>query len=242
MKKILCLTFVFLLAAGSAFASDPAVLAAGGGYKKMVNALAKAYTAETGNSLQLVYGNMGRVTAQAKNSGAVDLVIGADFFLTRAQLDFSEEMKLGRGKLVLAWSKSFKGGINPVDMLESAAAKRVATPDPHKAIYGRAAAQYLKHTGLDTRVGDRLVEVAAIPQVFSYLSLNEVDLGFMNLTHTLNVLDSLGGYVVIPDETYKPIFIMAGQLANASHPKQAQEFYRFLKTDKAQKIIRTNGL
>ncbi len=242
MKRILCLIAALVLFATPAFAGDNMVLAAGGGYKKMVNALAKAYKAETGKDVQLVYGNMGRVTAQAKTSGAVDMVVGAEFFFTRTKLDFAQSLELGRGRLVLAWPKGAPGGKDPAAMLKAASAKRIAHPDPAKAIYGRAAHQYLERTGLLPDVEKRIVVVATVPQVFSYLSINEVDLGFLNLTHALNVRDSLGGFMELPLDKYDAITIMAGQLKTATHPQQVEDFFHFLKTDVARKIIRDNGL
>jgi len=218
------------------------ILASGGGYKKMVNALVKAYEVETGNSLQLIYGNMGRVTAQAKTSGAVDMVLGAEFFFKRAGLTFKRVEKLGRGRLVLAWSKAFKSGDDAKADLRSKQAKRIALPDTQKAIYGRAAQQYLERTGLLPELQDKLVVVATLPQVFSYLSINEVDLGFLNLTHALNVRPSLGGFTVLPENEYDPINIVVGELDNAPHSGETADFFRFLTSESARNIVRDNGL
>lgn len=242
MKRFLCMVVALVLFAAPAFAGENMVLAAGGGYKKMVNALAKVYKTETGNDVQLVYGNMGRVTAQAKNSGAVDMVIGARFFFSRAKLNFVRTMELGRGRLVLAWPKDASGGNDPAALLTASSAKRIAHPDPVRAIYGRAAHQYLERSGLLPEVEKHIVVVATVPQVFSYLSINEVDLGFLNLTHALNVHDSLGGFIEVPQQYYDPIDIIAGELNNAAHPERVADFFRFLKTDKARSIIRENGL
>jgi molybdate transport system substrate-binding protein len=218
------------------------ILASGGGYKKMVNALAKAYEAETGNSLQLIYGNMGRVTAQAKTSGAVDMVLGAEFFFKRAELSFKQVEKLGQGRLVLAWSKAFKSQNDAKTDLQSKTTKRIALPDTQKAIYGRASQQYLQRTGLLPELQDKLLIVATVPQVFSYLSINEVDLGFLNLTHALNVKHSLGGYSILPEGDYDPINIVVGEMNDAPHSDKTAAFFHFLASEKARKIIRNNGL
>jgi len=243
MHRILSLFLLFLCLAIPAQGADTApVLAAGGGYKKMVAALAEAYKAETGNGLQLIFGNMGAVTAQAKTSGNVDLVLGADFFLNRGDLTFSRKVDLGRGRLVLAWTKKFSPAGSPADSLRSEGAKRIALPDVKKAIYGRAASQYLQHMGLSDELAPKLVAVAGVPQVYSYLNLDEVDLGFMNLTYTLSVKDSLGGYVELPLESYAPIHILVGVLGDAPHAAATEPFFAFLATDMAQKLIRDYGL
>lgn len=242
MKRLFLSILIAAAFVSEAYAADPAVIAAGGGYRKMVDALAAEYTAETGVPVQLVYGNMGQVTAQAGKSGAVDIVIGAEFFLRRAGLVFKRQTELGRGRLVLAWSRQCPVKGDPVEFLQSGEVSRIALPDSKRAIYGRAASQYLRRTGLSGKLGAKLVEVATVPQVFSYLNLNEVDMGFMNLTHALNVRDSLGGYCLIPEDGHEPIRILAGCLADAAEPAAADAFFAFLNTEISRKIVSENGL
>lgn len=228
--------FVFLLASIAQAAN--AVLASGAGYKKMINALNAAYTQATGQSVDLLFGNMARVTTLAKQSGNVDIVLGDKSFLDRAELDLAARQSLGQGKLVLAFAKN--GTCSSLADLDTAG--RIALPDTKKAIYGKAARQYLETTKRLPAIKARLVEVSTIPQVFSYLATNEVDMGFMNLTHTLNVADKLGGYVVIDENDYSPILILAGLLSESPNAKEARMFLRFLATPEAQAIMRENGM
>ncbi len=222
----------------AAHGADKAVLASGAGYKKMVNALNTAYTKATGQSIDLLFGNMARVTTLAKQSGNVDIVLGDQSFLKKAALPMAVQQKLGKGKLVLAFAKG--GSYSELKDLDTAG--RIALPDVKKAIYGKAARQFLTNTGRLPAIQPRLVEVATIPQVFSYLATNEVDMGFMNLTHTINVADKIGGYVLIDEKDYSPILIMAVLLSDSRRSEQAQAFLDFLKTPEAKKIIQDNGL
>ena len=236
----LMLSLILALPA-SAWADGDVVLAAGAGYKKMVNALNSAYRAKTGKTLDLIYGNMGRVTTLAKESGKVDIVLGdQQFLLHRAALAVTEKTELGRGKLVLAFPKGSK--FSKAADLDNSEAGRIALPDTSKAIYGKAARQYLTKTGRLPAIKPRLVEVATVPQVFSYLATNEVDMGFLNLTHALNVKDKLGGYVILDDKDYSPISIIAAVLTSSANKDEAQSFMEFVKTDEAQAIVRANGL
>lgn len=242
MIRIFALISALLFALpAQAGATDSVVLAAGAGYKKMVNALYEAYRTKTGAQIDLIYGNMGKVTTLAKESGKVDIVLGdARFLLENAALDVTEKTELGRGRLVLAFAKGSK--FSKVADLDDPEAKRIALPDTAKAIYGRATRQYLTKTGRLPGIQPRLVEVGTVPQVFSYLATGEVDMGFLNLTHTLNVADKLGGYEVLDDKDYAPISIIAGILANSPNKDGAAAFLDFLKTDEAQAIVRANGL
>ncbi|MFV0420894.1 molybdate ABC transporter substrate-binding protein [Oleidesulfovibrio sp.] len=222
-------------------ASEPQlVLASGAGYKKMVNALVQQFTRSTGITVDRIYGNMGRVTTLAGQTGKVDMVIGDQTYLHGAGLPFAQELILGHGKLVLACPKGHT--ITSPDVLDDAGMQRIALPDASKAIYGIAAREYLTATGRLPAIKPRLIEVATVPQVFSYLTAGEVDLGFMNLTHALNVADKLGGYLVLNASKHKPILIMAGLLDGAPAPQAALSFLTFLATPQAKTIIQKHGL
>ncbi|MGE4292596.1 MAG: molybdate ABC transporter substrate-binding protein [Desulfovibrio sp.] len=240
MKKLL-LFLVLLLAAGPAQAGDgPLVLASGAGYKKMVNALVEVYGTETGNPVELVYGNMAQVAAQVRTGGKVDLVLGADFFLGDPALNLTAQHELGRGRLVLAWPKG--QAEKTTASLTAPETSRIALPNTKQAIYGKAALEYLQRTGVYAQVEPKLVEVATVPQVYAYLAANEVDLGFLNLTQAMNVRETLGGYLVLDDKDYDPIRIVVCEVGDGPHPKAKADFLRFLESGKAKKILRANGL
>uniref|UniRef100_UPI00255AAEE3 molybdate ABC transporter substrate-binding protein n=1 Tax=Pseudodesulfovibrio pelocollis TaxID=3051432 RepID=UPI00255AAEE3 len=199
-----------------------------------------AYTEQTGRQLDLIYGNMGRVSALAMESGQVDLVLGDEAFLKSTPLVFLESQELGRGKLVLAFPVNSR--FSSVEALDDPAALRVAMPDPAKAIYGKAARQFLEHSTRTPAITPRLLEVATVPQVFSYLVTNEVDMGFLNLSYVLDVADKLGGYVHIDESAYSPIRIIAATLRDGANREAAQDFIAYLRTPEAKAIITRHGL
>lgn len=237
----LLLTLCILAITVPAAQAEDVVLASGAGYKKMVNALSTAYKQKTGRSLDLIYGNMARVTTLARQSGKVGLVLGDEkFLMQKAALPIEKSLKLGQGKLVLAFAKSSK--FSRVEDLDNPEAGRIALPDGKKAIYGKAAREYLKSSGRLPAIQPRLVEVATIPQVFSYLNTNEVDMGFINLTHALNVRDHIGSYVIIDEKGYSPIRIIVGVLDTCPNKKGADAFLAFLHTPEAKAIVQKHGL
>lgn len=236
---VLCVFSLGVLASEAAFAQN-AVVASGAGYKKMMNALAAAYGEKTGLQLDLIYGNMGRVTTLAKESGQVDIVVGDEAFLQSSHLVFLETQELGRGKLVLAFPAN--SGFSSVEALDDPAAKRIAMPDPAKAIYGKAARQFLESSGRMPEIAPRTLEVATVPQVFSYLAAGEVDMGFLNLSYVLDVADKLGGYVVVDESAYSPIRIVAATLKDGANQDAARDFIDFLRTPEAKAIVVKHGL
>ena len=240
MNKTLPILFllVSLLVAAPAFATDPLLIASGAGYKTVIEALASEYSSRTGGVVERIYGNMGQIIGQAGTSGKVDLLVGEDGFLRASNLPLAESAELGRGRLVLAWPK---GKAEPANLLDKTI-KRVAQPDPERAIYGKAAHEYLKNTGLLEGLGDRLVIVGTVPQVFAYLATGEVDAGFMNLTQALAGKDKLGGYTEVDSEKYRNIAISCIRLSASPNADAARSFAEFLKSDAARAIISAHGL
>ncbi|NDV24340.1 molybdate ABC transporter substrate-binding protein [Desulfovibrio sp. JC022] len=239
MKNLSALLLFVLLSVPVA-AQAKIVIASGAGYRALVDHLTDEYTAKTGNEVERVYGNMARVTAQAKNSGTVDLVLGDKSFLDRAKLDYSATQKVGRGRLVIAYpkGKNFSG----TDDLLAAQVSRITLPDTTRAIYGKAALQYLKNKGLFSRLEPKLLMVATVPQSASYVVAGEVDYAFINLTHARKIKDSIGGFTLVDESAYSPISIMIEQMNSSAHADECRIFMKFLKSSAARKIVAAHGM
>jgi len=243
----LALLFVFALAVVhtvvqpvAAQAAEPVMVASGAGYKKLVTELAAAYEKQTGQKLELVFGNMGQVVAQAKGSGKIQVIIGERGFLEHSGLAFSAFHDLGRGALVLAWPKGRSlAGLND---LAGAGVARVAMPDPKKAIYGVAGTQALEKAGLTQKVQGKLLVVATVPQVTTYLVLGEVDAGLTNLTDVMDLGGKIGGYLKVDPNLYAPVVIGAGVLSGAGNAQSVGGFTAFLASPQARAIVKKHGL
>ncbi|WP_240192160.1 molybdate ABC transporter substrate-binding protein [Desulforhopalus vacuolatus] len=213
-------------------------IASAAGYRGMVNALVEAYTKETGNQSDLIYGNMAQVVFQAQASDTVDMVIGDRAYLTKAKLPFDIIVKVGRGRLVAIYPK----GRKVTDATLFTAAERIAIPDTGRAIYGKAAKEYLQTTGLYDTLQSRLFIVSSVPQAASYVISGEVDLALVNLTHALNIKGSIGGCEVLNENNYSPIEIIAGQQKTTKNREECIQFLNFIHTEKAQQIVTRFGL
>ena len=239
MRRIVWMCLLALTLAVPALA-EPLTVAAGAGYKKPVTELAKAFETASGIKTELIFGNMGQVTTQAKGSGALDVIVGEKGFLDSAGLSIDGVTPLGRGVLVVAWPKG-SGLATPADIAKPGVA-RLAMPDPAKAIYGKAASQYLEKSGLDKAVAGKLLVVATVPQVTAYLQSGEVDAGFVNRTDVLDAGASIGGFLEIDPSQYAPIEIVAASLAGAKNAAGAKAFAAFLAGPEARAIIGRHGL
>jgi molybdate transport system substrate-binding protein len=220
--------------------SETVTVAAGAGYKKLVVDLARAYEVRGHGETNLIFGNMGQVTGQAKAAGIVDLIVGDKRFLSESGLDFLELFQIGRGRLVLATSQGL--AIKHPRELADPRFARIGMPDPKRAVYGRAATEFLDRSGLAKKVERRLIVVAAVPQVTSYLVSGEVDAGFINLTDALSARERLGSMLLIEEGLHDTISIVAGLLREAPAPEAAESFLGFLATESAQGIAGEHGL
>jgi molybdate transport system substrate-binding protein len=221
-------------------AEEGLTVAAGAGYKRLVDELCTAYTAKTGVTVSKVFGNMGQITAQAQESRAVDFIMGDKQFLDATKLGFTEELTIGRGKLVAAVAKGVK--IDNLDALTDAAIKRIAIADSEKAIYGHAAGEFLNHKGIWQQIQPKLLMVGTVPQVTAYVLTGEVDVGFINLTEALAIKDRVERIIPIDEKLYSPILIVAKRLRQSTNTKAAASFVTFLQSEEAQAMLKKQGL
>jgi molybdate transport system substrate-binding protein len=233
--RIMVILILFLLPSVS---QAKVTIASAAGYRGMVNTLVEAYAKETGEQADLIYGNMAQVVFQAQASDAVDIVIGDKTYLTKAKLPFAATVKVGRGRLVAIYPK----GRKVTDATLFTAAERIAIPDTKRAIYGKAAKEYLQTTGLYDTLQPRLFVVSSVPQAASYVISGEVDLALINLTHALNIKESVGGCEVLDEKQYSPIEIIAGQQKTTKNEEECRQFLNFIHSEKAQQIVTRFGM
>jgi len=237
--KRLALAVLLLFALVAVAQAEPLTVASGAGYKKLVTELAAAFESKTGKKTELIFGNMGQIVAQAKASGKVHMVIGEQSFFQQAGLDLASFTELGRGTLVLAWPKG-KPLVSLTDLTKPEV-KRVAMPDPAKAIYGVAGKEALSRAGLAEKLGGKLVVVATVPQVTTYVITGEVDAGLTNLTDVMGLGEKIGGYLKVDQGLYAPISIGAGVLEGSQSP-EAAAFVTFLGSAQGRELARKHGL
>ncbi len=248
IKKIGSLAVAaLLLCAGSFFSLGQAdaaeiTVASGAGYKKPVSEVMAAFEKESSVHVNGVFGNIRMITNQAKQSGDISFVIGDKKFLKRMTgvVAFTNYQTMGKGILVLAYRK----GIAPT-RVEDIASDKVASifmPQEKKAIYGIAGMEALQSYGYGDIFKEKVTQVATVPQVVSYLLTGEADVGFINLTEALANKQKLGGYLVVPQDKYKDVVIVSGQVVGFENSKEVKQFSDFLATDTAKQIFTQYGV
>lgn len=200
-RIVICVAvFFFLISVASA---DTLTLGAGAGYKRMLEGVIKGYELKTGRKVDQVYGHMGQIVMQAKASGSIGIIVGELSFLRSSGLEFADFKQLGQGVLVLAYAKNVR--LTSTEDLNKPEIQKIAIPDAKQAIYGKAAFEFLQNTGLLGKIQNKIVTVATVPQVSSYLMSKDAEAGFINITDAIYIKDEIGGWLEVDKTQYSPI-------------------------------------
>lgn len=239
LVRVLSVCWLVCCLAGSV-AAETLTVAAGAGYKRPMSEINALFATRSGNKVEEIYGNMGQVLSQAKAGAPVDVIVGDKGVLEDFGLPFAGFVDIGHGRLVIAHAKGVT--LNAAQDLASPAIARIALPDPQKAIYGKAGTAFLAHSGLQQAVKDKLLVVATVPQVTTYLATGEVQAGFINLTDALGAKEKLGGWLLPPEDSYPAILISAGLLAGKETRPVVRDYKAFLASPAARGILEKYGL
>jgi molybdate transport system substrate-binding protein len=221
--------------------SDEITLAAGAGFRRPISEIAAAFEKEKGHKVAQIYGHMGQVLAQARDSGKVAVVCGDRSVLDGAKdVTFAGFAKLGLGKLVVAYRKGITLA-QPED-IQKPDIKRVGIPDQANAIYGKAGRQFLERAKLSQAVDPKLLAVATVPQVTSYLVSGEIDAGFVNATDAIGAAGNIGGFIEVAPKFYDPVEVSCGAVAAGASGSAVADFLAFLNTEVARTILTRYGL
>lgn len=119
--------------------------------------------------------------------------------------------------------------------------KQFAYPDPKAAIYGRAARQYLDNLGTNAVTKDKILEIASVPQVTSYVVKGEIDAGFVNRTAARANKEKIGGSEEVT-KGYAPIHMIVAVVKGHEGDRDVQHFLTFLQSEQAKKILMKHGI
>lgn len=241
MKKIAASLFLLIMIVSAAFAEDASVTT-GAGYMKMAKELCAAYKETSGRNVQEMYGgNVGQQLAQIEAGSGVNVVISDIGTLesTKTNVKFDTFVPIGKTVLVLAWRKGISLS-SPNDLLNDNV-KSVCYPDPKAAIYGRAAASFLKSSGIEAKIPNKISQMSTVPQVFSYLVSGEMDAGFVNRVVVRAGKAKIGGFLEI-ENGYPPLNMVAAVVKGEQSNPEVKSFIDFLKTENGKAILKKHGV
>ena len=239
MKKrvfiIIVLFFIILLNA------EEFKIGSGAGYKKPILKILELYNKKNSQvKIDPIFGNLEMVITQSKQTNDLAFIVGDKGYFKNSSLEFSKNIPLGKGIMVLAYPKKKK--ITKFEDILGDDIKRIGIPDTKNAIYGIAGKQYLTKLNYFDKVAGKLMEVKTVPQVVSYLVAGELDAGFINLTEAIAMEDKLGGWINLEQSNYEEIEIVCAVIKTFEENAVVKKFLDFLRTKEVKVVLKEYGL
>jgi molybdate transport system substrate-binding protein len=197
--------------------------------------IARAFEAQTGKSVDVVYGSSGNFFAQIQNGAPFDVFLSADSEYPRklAEAGFAEPntaVVYGFGRIVL-WMRMNRY-CNPErdgwKCLLGPEVKRIGIANPRHAPYGRAAIAAFEKAGIYEQVRAKLVFGENISQAAQFAESGNAQAAILADSLTSSPSLRSGKKWEIPMELYPPIEQSAVVLKSGPNRSAAQEFVNYI--------------
>ena len=247
VRRVLGSLFGTLIFLGMPFAQAEEVnVAVAANFTAPMNAIAADFEKDTGHKAKLAFGSSGRFYAQIKNGAPFQVFLSADDE-TPAKLaqeglaEAASSYTYAIGSLVL-WSAK-PGFVDAKgEVLKSGKFGKLAIANPKTAPYGRAAIETLTKLGVLLSVEAKFVQGENIAQTFQFAQTGNADLGFVALSQVMkDGKVTEGSAWVVPAEMHQPIRQDVILLSTGRGNAAAEALLKYLKTDKARKVIQSFG-
>ena len=139
---------------------------------------------------------------------------------------------------MLATKKGVK--IEKVDELKTLS--KIAMPDAAKTVYGKRASEFMQKANLEGELKDKILAVAGVPQVVTYILNGEVDAGFINQTELNAHKEEFGSFILIDKALYAPANIVAAKLEGCEKKADCEKFIDELKSERSKEIYAKFGI
>jgi molybdate transport system substrate-binding protein len=230
-------------------AQAPPRVAAASDLQFALDAIAKAFTAETGERVSLVFGSSGNLARQIMSGAPFEMFLSADEAFVDALADAGYARDRGMlyaiGRIVLF---APPGSPLVVDeqmtglraLLAKDSRVRFAIANPEHAPYGRAAEAALRARGLWDVVQPSLVLGENISQTAQFATAGGAAGGIIAYSLVLApALKDRGAYTLIPESLHPPLRQRMVLLKRAS--PAAQRFYEYLQRPAARALLAQYG-
>jgi molybdate transport system substrate-binding protein len=231
-----------------AFQESPTVAAASD-LQFALEAVAKAFTAETGERVSLVFGSSGNLARQTMNGAPFELFLSADeaFVDMLADRGYARDRGTlyGIGRIVLFAPRGSPLEVDEqMNGLRALLAKnqsvRFAIANPEHAPYGRAAEAALRARSLWDALQPALVMGENISQTAQFATNGGAVGGILAYSLVLgSALKDRGTYALIPESLHPPLRQRMVLLKRAG--PAAQRFYEYLQGSGARALFKQYG-
>ena len=234
-----------LFAACTARAGDVQVAVAAN-FTAPAKLLAAEFEKDSGHRAQLAFGGTGKFYAQIRNGAPFEVLLAADDE-TPAKLAqegiavAGSRYTYATGRLAL-WSARPGHVDDKGEVLKKAGFRHLAIANPKLAPYGAAAVEVLAALKLLDAMQPRFVQGENIAQAHQFVASGNAELGFVALSQIMQGGKIAAGSAwIVPTDLHRPIRQDAVLLNKGRGRPAAEAWLGFLKSDKAQAIIRSFG-
>lgn len=240
------LSVLMLMGCVTAVQAGEVTVAVAANFTAPMQRIAQLFEQDTGHRALLSMGSTGNFYAQIKHGAPFDVLLAADDE-TPARLEqeglavAASRFTYAVGKLVL-WSRRAGFVDDKGAVLRAGHFQRLAVANPKLAPYGLAAVEVLNQMGVMPAVLPKLVQGDNIAQTYQFVFTENAQLGFVAMSQImLEGKLSQGSVWVVPTHLYTPIRQDAVLLAKGRNSGAAQALMTYLRSDKAQAVIRAYG-
>ncbi|HBX38494.1 MAG TPA: molybdate ABC transporter substrate-binding protein [Pseudohongiella sp.] len=223
--------------------AESATVAAASSLRPTLDRIAEAFMeANSEDSITIIYGASGRLTAQILNGAPFDAFLSADTAYPGALFEqapgTSEPVIYALGRLVF-WSANHDvTGLALTDLTQDRF-RRIAIAQPAIAPYGQRAREALEAVGVWAQIENRVVYGENISQVAQMSASGAADVAITALS--LAMLDGLveRPYALIDDSLHEPLAQSMVVTARGQDNGAARRFIEFMRqTDAADILLR----
>lgn len=226
--------------------ADVVQVAVSANFSGPMQVIAVLFERDSGHKANLSFGATGKFYAQIANGAPFEVMLSADD-QTPARLIKENHAVAGSnftyaiGKLVL-WSADPKLVDAQGAILKTGNFKHIALANPKTAPYGKAGFQTMEKLGVIEKLKPRFVQGENISQTYQFIHSGTAELGFVAYSQVIkNGQIGDGSGWIIPTHLHEPIRQDAVLLNNGKNKPAAIALMNYLKTDKAQAVIRSFG-
>ncbi len=222
-------------------------LAVASNLQYVINPLVDSFKKTNQGEVEVIMGSSGKLTAQIINSAPFDIFISADQKypkeLAQKKLTLTAPETYARGELVL-WSLATNDKLD-LNILDLSKIEHFAIPNPAIAPYGKAAVEALKFYGWYDQLADKLVMGENISQTNQFIINKNAQLGMTALSSVVSdPMKEQGIWTTLNPDSFAPMqqdIVILNKVKERGMEAKANSFVDFLKTEKAQNILRKHG-
>lgn len=229
--------------------SDVPTIAAASDLQFALPEVSKAFTAETGHSVEIAFGSSGNFFRQLQAGAPFQMFLSADeaFVEQLAEAGLTvgagDLYAVGRIAIIVPHGSRLKADGTLQDLTAALREKRVerfAIANPEHAPYGRRAEEALRHAGIWEDIQGSLILGENVSQAAQFATSGGADGGIVaySLAISPNV-EKLADSALIPEDWHEPLRQRMVLLRGAGNT--AQMFYAFVMSGAGRNILDRHG-